>query len=212
MPPHVYGIAEQAYQSILGDGSNQSILVSGESGAGKTESVKIMRASPSSQERRRPEQGGRAGPRVQSAARGVRQRADDAEQQLSRFGKFIEIQFDRHYKMAGARIHIYLLEKSRVVQQSSGERSYHVFYQLLQGFAGEGGARTSTPIESLALLNQSGCVVIDGVDDAEEMRRTRSAMGDIGLGEGEVGGAVGLVASVLLLAQLAFGRTARSTR
>ena len=146
LPPHVYAIAEEGYQRILaasalGKQDNQSILVSGESGAGKTESVKVMMqylafVSKSGDTNRVAEQVLASNPLLEAFGNARTLRNNNS----SRFGKFIEIQFSaRVYKMAGARIHIYLLEKSRVTQQSEGERSYHIFYQLLAGLArGEG--------------------------------------------------------------------------
>ena len=124
----------------------------------------------------------------------------------SRFGKFIEIQFSRTFKMAGARINIYLLEKSRVVQQSSGERNYHVFYQVLAGLSGEERSlfHLSSPAEEFALINQSGCMAIKGIDDAAELERTRGAMHAIGMEEAEQAHVLRTLSAVLLLAQLAF--------
>ena len=124
----------------------------------------------------------------------------------SRFGKFIEIQFDGSHKMAGARIHIYLLEKSRVVQQTEGERNYHVFYQLLAGLTDEQRADLglSGGAESLQLLNQSGCVAIAGVDDAAEFERTRRAMSAMGMGDADQNATTCALGAVLLLAQMQF--------
>jgi myosin heavy subunit len=107
--------------------------------------------------------------------------------------------------MTGARIHIYLLEKSRVAQQAKGERSYHVFYQLLAGLeeAERVAVHLEPPIDEFSLLNQSGCVAIDGVDDAAEMNRTRTAMAAVGMREEKI---TGTLAAVLLLGQLSFSR------
>ena len=210
MPPHVYGIAEQAYQKILNDEPvNQSILVSGESGAGKTESVKIMMqylavvSKSSGGQNKVAAQVLASNPLLEAFGNARTLRNNNS----SRFGKFIEIQFSsRQLKMAGARIHIYLLEKSRVVQQSTGERNYHVFYQLLAGLSDEERAQVhlQAGIETFHLLNQSGCVAIDGVDDAAEMQRTRTAMVAVGMGDDEIGAVTATLAAVLLLAQLAF--------
>jgi myosin heavy subunit len=123
MPPHVYGIAEQAYQKILDKGANQSILVSGESGAGKTESVKIMMqylavvSKSDGGQNKVAAQVLASNPLLEAFGNARTSRNNNS----SRFGKFIEIQFSRAYKMVGARIHVYLLEKSRVVQQTAGD-------------------------------------------------------------------------------------------
>ena len=115
--------------------------------------------------------------------------------------------------MAGARIHIYLLEKSRVAQQAKGERNYHVFYQLLAGLKKDERAAVhlEPPIDEFSLLNQSGCVAIDGVDDAAEMKRTRTAMVAVGMGEEAISRVTGTLAAVLLLAQLAFSQDEEDT-
>ena len=206
-PPHVYAIAEDAYQQILAERSNQSILVSGESGAGKTESVKIMMqylavVSKSGDHNKIAEQVLASNPLLEAFGNARTLRNNNS----SRFGKFIEIQFSASFKMAGARIHIYLLEKSRVIQQSTGERNYHVFYQLMGGLSPEerNQFHLDTPIDSLVLLNQSGCVAIDGLDDAAELQRTRGAMHAIGMGESEQSHVLRTLAAVLLLAQVEF--------
>ena len=150
LPPHVYAIAEEGYQRILaasalGKQDNQSILVSGESGAGKTESVKVMMqylafVSKSGDTNRVAEQVLASNPLLEAFGNARTLRNNNS----SRFGKFIEIQFNNAYRMAGARIHVYLLEKSRVTQQSEGERSYHIFYQLLAGLSPEEKGSPST--------------------------------------------------------------------
>jgi len=209
LPPHIYAIAEEAYQAIVepGANNNQSILVSGESGAGKTESVKIMMqylavVSKSGDQNKVAAQVLASNPLLEAFGNARTLRNNNS----SRFGKFIEIQFNAAFRMSGARIHVYLLEKSRVVQQSTGERNYHVFYQMLAGLSMEERALVclDAPVESYALLNQSGCIVIDGVDDAHEFEKTKGAMGAVGLGGEEQLDTTRTLAAALLLPQLAF--------
>ena len=212
LPPHVYAIAEEGYQRILaasalGKQDNQSILVSGESGAGKTESVKVMMqylafVSKSGDTNRVAEQVLASNPLLEAFGNARTLRNNNS----SRFGKFIEIQFNNAYRMAGARIHVYLLEKSRVTQQSEGERSYHIFYQLLAGLSPEEKAslHLEEPASAYSLINGSSCMAIDGVDDAQELTRTRGAMEAVGMSEADKGDATRCLAAVLLLAQLVF--------
>eukprot|EP00900_Chrysochromulina_parva_P008310 jgi/Chrpa1/17480/Chrysochromulina_OHIO_Genome00007564-RA len=206
-PPHVYAIAEDAYQHIVNDRRNQSILVSGESGAGKTESVKVMMqylavVSKSGDQNKVAAQVLASNPLLEAFGNAKTSRNNNS----SRFGKFIEIQFNRAFKMVGARIHVYLLEKPRVIQQNEGERNYHVFYQLMAGLSDDERKEIhlDVAIDKLALLNQSGCVAIEGVDDHEEMQATRGAMHAIGMEEPEHKHVMRAIASVLLLAQLTF--------
>lgn len=103
----------------------------------------------------------------------------------SRFGKLIEIYFNRSRSICGALIQTYLLEKSRVVHQLPGERSYHIFYQLCRGASPEERAACMLPdpsaLESFAYLRGSGCTTIAGVDDAAEFLQVQKAMADVGI-------------------------------
>ena len=149
LPPHIYRVADAAYRAMLRDCRNQSILVSGESGAGKTETTKfVMRfltyASSGG------ELGGCGGGRVrlrQTQEPATEQKVLDSNPLLeafgnaktlrndnsSRFGKYIDLHFGSNGALIGGAIQTYLLEKARVVQQVQGERNFHVFYQLAHG-------------------------------------------------------------------------------
>ena len=138
---HIYSMGEAAYAHVVSDRNGSAALVmSGESGAGKTETTKHVMNYLAWRSADRGS-GGTSGGFAQRLSEMILSTSPLLEafgnartlrnNNSSRFGKFIEIQFNRQFKMAGARIHIYLLEKSRVVQQSTGERNYHVFYQLL---------------------------------------------------------------------------------
>ena len=133
MPPHVYAIADKAFRDMKVLRQSQSIIVSGESGAGKTESTKyILKYLCDSY-------GVEAGPLEQKLlnANPILEAFGNAKttrnNNSSRFGKFIEIHFDSKYKVAGGYISHYLLERARVVSQSPEERNYHIFYQLCAG-------------------------------------------------------------------------------
>ncbi len=145
-PPHLFSIADRAYNALLQKAVNQSIIISGESGAGKTEATKIIMqylAKTSSRrgndegaggdgevadvasEHRLEEQVLASNPLLESFGNARTLRNDNS----SRFGKFIQIKFHEGH-IAGASIRNYLLEKTRIVQQIEGERNYHIFYQL----------------------------------------------------------------------------------
>ncbi|XP_027181717.1 myosin-6-like [Coffea eugenioides] len=133
LSPHPFAVADAAYRLMMNDGINQSILVSGESGAGKTESTKQLM-------RYLAYMGGRAA----AEGRTVEQQVLESNPVLeafgnaktvrnnnsSRFGKFVEIQFDDKGRISGAAVRTYLLERSRVCQVSDPERNYHCFYML----------------------------------------------------------------------------------
>ncbi|OMP84060.1 Myosin type-2 heavy chain 1 [Diplodia seriata] len=144
--PHIYAIADEAFRNLVDEGENQSILVTGESGAGKTENTKKViqylaavatgdsntpgrRKASGRQMSNLSEQILRANPILEAFGNAQTVRNNNS----SRFGKFIRIEFTRTGQIAGAYIDWYLLEKSRVVRVNSSERNYHVFYQLLQG-------------------------------------------------------------------------------
>ncbi|KAJ3335261.1 MHC class II transactivator, partial [Kappamyces sp. JEL0680] len=131
MPPHVYCVVDQAYNDMVGTRENQSILITGESGAGKTENTKkviqYLAASSSSTGKlgALEHQILQANPVLEAFGNAQTIRNNNS----SRFGKFIRIEFGASGQIAGANIERYLLEKSRVTHQSSKERNYHIFYQ-----------------------------------------------------------------------------------
>lgn len=153
LPPHVFALADQAYMHLIQGGAvdpaNQSIIISGESGAGKTETTKIImqylaRATSYRKTMLGHDQDTNAANNQSRALGKLEERVLESNPLLesfgnaktlrndnsSRFGKFIEIQFDHHGKIVGAEIMNFLLEKTRIVSQSIGERNYHIFYQV----------------------------------------------------------------------------------
>merc|ERR1712076_10754 len=142
VPPHLWAITETAYRNMLQNGKNQSMLITGESGAGKTENTKkvisylAMVATSGKKSDKKvslEDQIVATNPILESYGNAKTSRNDNS----SRFGKFIRIHFNAAGKLAGCDIESYLLEKSRITQQQEVERSYHIFYQLLQPYVGE---------------------------------------------------------------------------
>uniref|UniRef100_A0A8B9VUJ2 Unconventional myosin-Va n=1 Tax=Anas zonorhyncha TaxID=75864 RepID=A0A8B9VUJ2_9AVES len=206
MDPHIFAVAEEAYKQMARDERNQSIIVSGESGAGKTVSAKYaMRyfatVSGSASEANVEEKVLASNPIMESIGNAKTTRNDNS----SRFGKYIEIGFDKRYRIIGANMRTYLLEKSRVVFQAEEERNYHIFYQLC--------ASAALPeFKTLRLGNanyfhytkQGGSPVIDGVDDAKEMVNTRQACTLLGNFDSYQMGIFRILAGILHLGNVEF--------
>lgn len=181
---------------MLRDGKNQTIVVSGESGAGKTVSAKyIMRYFATRESSDQPgkyttsradaiseteEQILATNPVMEAFGNAKTTRNDNS----SRFGKYIEIMFDERTNIIGAKIRTYLLERSRLVFQPLKERNYHIFYQLVAGATDDERQELGLlPVEEFEYLNQGGTPVIDGVDDKAEFEATKKSLGTIGVAE-----------------------------
>ncbi|CAF1548069.1 unnamed protein product, partial [Rotaria sordida] len=194
--PHLYAISDTAYSNMLRDRENQSMLITGESGAGKTENTKkviqyfaLVAAAGTKKE----EEGAKkqmtledqivsANPVLEAYGNAKTTRNNNS----SRFGKFIRIHFGPTGKIAGADIEVYLLEKSRVIFQQPAERNYHIFYQLC--------SKAFPQYHEVCLIENDpskyfyvaqGMLTIDGVDDAEEMRLTDEAFDILGFTQDE---------------------------
>ncbi|KAF2071722.1 hypothetical protein CYY_006967 [Polysphondylium violaceum] len=222
LPPHVYSIAENAYREMLNFQKNQSILVSGESGAGKTETTKfllqyfaamgekgngntVLASESDIEESNNIEtQVIKSTPILEAFGNSKTLRNDNS----SRFGKFIEIHFDKQKgTIVGAKLETYLLEKSRIVKPPANERSYHIFYQMLAGLDEkvlEGLSVSSDPLE-FNYLSQSGCHTIDDVDDKDIFMKTEKALRVVGFTEDELLGVYKMLASILHLGNIEFG-------
>nr|2XO8_A Chain A, MYOSIN-2 HEAVY CHAIN [Dictyostelium discoideum] len=211
--PHIFAISDVAYRSMLDDRQNQSLLITGESGAGKTENTKKVIQYLASVAGRNQANGSgvleqqilQANPILEAFGNAKTTRNNNS----SRFGKFIEIQFNSAGFISGASIQSYLLEKSRVVFQSETERNYHIFYQLLAGAtAEEKKALHLAGPESFNYLNQSGCVDIKGVSDSEEFKITRQAMDIVGFSQEEQMSIFKIIAGILHLGNIKFEKGA----
>ncbi|XP_050990802.1 unconventional myosin-Va isoform X5 [Labeo rohita] len=201
MDPHIFAVAEEAYKQMARDERNQSIIVSGESGAGKTVSAKYaMRyfatVSGSASEANVEEKVLASNPIMESIGNAKTTRNDNS----SRFGKYIEIGFDKKYHIIGANMRTYLLEKSRVVFQADEERNYHIFYQLCaSAHLPELKALKLGKADGFHYTKQGRNPVIDGVDDAKEMSTTRNAFTLLGVNESYQMGLFQILASILHL-------------
>lgn len=196
LEPHLFAIAEEAYRMMKNDKQNQTIVVSGESGAGKTVSAKyIMRYFASVEEENsyavdnaqhqsemsETEQKILATNPIMEAFGNAKTTRNDNS---SRFGKYLEILFDDNTSIIGARIRTYLLERSRLVYQPQMERNYHIFYQLLAGLSKEVKDELHlTEASDFFYMNQGGETKINGVDDAAEYKITIDALTLVGVTE-----------------------------
>ncbi|KAK4697935.1 hypothetical protein P7C71_g223, partial [Lecanoromycetidae sp. Uapishka_2] len=209
--PHIYAMADEAFRNLVDEGENQSILVTGESGAGKTENTKkviqylaavAIPDSPTAKTGGRQfsnlsQQILRANPILEAFGNAQTVRNNNS----SRFGKFIRIEFTRAGQIAGAFIDWYLLEKSRVVKINSSERNYHVFYQLLRGAdrqMKEDFMLTNLGVEDF-VYTKGGNDVITGVSDTDEWKSLLEAFHVMGFSEKEQKCVLRTVAAVLLL-------------
>ncbi|KAL8191953.1 hypothetical protein R6Q57_028684 [Mikania cordata] len=207
LSPHVFAIADVAFRAMINEGKSNSILVSGESGAGKTETTKMLM-------RYLAYLGGRKG----TEGRTVEQQVLESNPVLeafgnaktvrnnnsSRFGKFVEIQFDKHGRISGAAIRTYLLERSRVCQISDPERNYHCFYLLCAAPPEEIEKYKLGDPKTFHYLNQSNCYQLAGINEAQDYLATRRAMDVVGITDTDQEAIFRLVAAVLHLGNVQF--------
>ncbi|CAG9534793.1 unnamed protein product [Cercopithifilaria johnstoni] len=197
MPPHLFAVSDEAYRNMLVDHENQSMLITGESGAGKTENTKKVIAYfatvGASQSRQESAKKGE----VEEASNEPAKKKVTLEDQIvqtnpvleafgnaktvrnnnsSRFGKFIRIHFSKLGRVASCDIEHYLLEKSRVIRQAPGERCYHIFYQLYSDFIPslKKELLLDKPLKEYYFVAQAE-LTIDGVNDKEEHQLTDEA-------------------------------------
>jgi myosin-1 len=214
LPPHIFALAEAAYRGLTQDGESQCVIISGESGAGKTEAAKLIMqyiaavSGSSSGVERVKKIILESNPLLEAFGNAKTVRNNNS----SRFGKYFEIQFDKKGDPIGGRITNYLLEKSRVVYQSSGERNFHIFYQICSGSTKEEQEKYGTKNASdFYYLSQSGCFQVDNIDDVQDFKDVKHAMDVIGITKQEQENIFSLVAGILWLGNVRFaeqgGRT-----
>ncbi|XP_048478873.1 myosin heavy chain 95F isoform X9 [Plutella xylostella] len=239
LPPHVFAVADKAFRDMKSLKQSQSIIVSGESGAGKTESTKYILkylcdlwasgAGPVEQKILD------ANPILEAFGNAKTTRNNNS----SRFGKFMEVHFNSQWQVVGGHISHYLLEKSRICTQSAEERNYHVFYLLCAGAPPELRARLKITKPDDFQYLKNGCTqyftraesahqlqahqqsqqqrarggLRDPVlDDAGDFARLHQALSRVGLSEAEKTSVYSIVAAVLHLGNIEFEEDPSDTR
>jgi len=208
MPPHVFAIAESAYYNMKSYNENQCIIISGESGAGKTEAAKrIMQyianvsGGKDASIQRTKDMVLATNPLLESFGNAKTLRNNNS----SRFGKYLEIQFNAQGEPVGANINNYLLEKSRVVGQIVNERNFHIFYQFAK--AAPQKYRESFGIQgpqSYVYTSRSKCLDVAGIDDHAEFEETLNAMRVIGMSQAEQDDVFRMLAAILWIGNISF--------
>ncbi|XP_057423450.1 myosin-9 isoform X2 [Lotus japonicus] len=210
LSPHVFAIAEAAYRAMITEEKSNSILVSGESGAGKTETTKMLMCylaflggHTASEGRTVEKQVLESNPVLEAFGNAKTVRNDNS----SRFGKFVEIQFNKYGRISGAAIRTYLLEKSRVCQISDPERNYHCFYLLCASPPEDKEKYKLGDPRSFHYLNQSSCYELAGVNAAQEYLSTKRAMDIVGISQEEQDAIFRVVAAILHLGNIKFAKS-----
>ncbi|XP_034474502.1 myosin heavy chain, muscle isoform X7 [Drosophila innubila] len=218
VPPHIFAISDGAYVDMLTNHVNQSMLITGESGAGKTENTKkviayfaTVGASTKKDESQKnkgslEDQVVQTNPVLEAFGNAKTVRNDNS----SRFGKFIRIHFGPTGKLAGADIETYLLEKARVISQQSLERSYHIFYQIMSG---------AVPgVKDYCLLSDNiydyynvsqGKVTVPSIDDGEEFALADQAFDILGFTKQEKEDVYRITAAVMHMGGMKFKQRGR---
>ncbi|XP_036833306.1 unconventional myosin-Ih isoform X3 [Oncorhynchus mykiss] len=208
LPPHIYALADNVYRTMLTETNNHFILISGESGAGKTEaSKKILQFYAVSCPSTKLLDNVRdrlllSNPVLEAFGNAKTLKNDNS----SRFGKYMDIQFDHMGGAVGGHILSYLLEKSRVVHQNHGERSFHIFYQLVEG--GEEDLLRWLGLERncqcYSYLVQGECAKVSSVNDKSDWKTVRKALSVIEFSESNIESLFAIIASVLHLGNVTF--------
>ncbi|KAM4594319.1 myosin-9-like [Fundulus diaphanus] len=222
MPPHIYSITDTAYRSMMQDREDQSILCTGESGAGKTENTKKViqyLAHVASSSKSKKDQASavlshgelekqllQANPILEAFGNAKTVKNDNS----SRFGKFIRINFDVNGYIVGANIETYLLEKSRAIRQAKDERAFHIFYYMLTGAGDKMRSELCLEDYSKYRFLSNGNVTIPGQTDKEMFLETMEAFKIMSIPEDEITGLLKIISGVLQLGNMVFKKERNS--
>ncbi|XP_056637450.1 myosin heavy chain, muscle isoform X26 [Diorhabda sublineata] len=217
VPPHIFAISDGAYVNMLTNHENQSMLITGESGAGKTENTKKVIAyfatvgastkkETDSSKGSLEDQVVQTNPVLEAFGNAKTVRNDNS----SRFGKFIRIHFGPTGKLAGADIETYLLEKARVISQQPLERSYHIFYQIMSGSVKgvKDSCLLSNDIYQYHYVSQ-GKITVPNMDDGEEFQLTDEAFDILGFSQEEKSNVYKITAAVMHMGCMKFKQRGR---
>ncbi|XP_021957436.1 myosin heavy chain, muscle [Folsomia candida] len=215
VPPHIFAIADGAYSEMMTNHQNQSILITGESGAGKTENTKKVIAyfasvgasgKPDEKKISLEDQIVQTNPVLEAFGNAKTTRNDNS----SRFGKFIRIHFGPSGKLASADIEVYLLEKARVISQQPLERSYHIFYQIMTGSVKglKEKLLLSNDILDYHFVSQ-GKTTVPSIDDFAELEQTHIAFEVLNFSEKERMNVYKITAGVMHMGNLKFKQQGR---
>lgn len=206
-PPHLYSLSDDMYRNMMIDNDNHCVIISGESGAGKTVAAKhimqyVARVSGGGDKAQQVKNVIlQSNPLLEAFGNAKTVRNNNS----SRFGKYIEIKFNSGGQPVGGQISNFLLEKSRVTYQNTPERSFHIFYQLCVGASDtmKNNFGLAAP-EYYAYLNQTGVYRVDDINDTEEFRETLQAMAVMGMSEDRQSDVLQLVSAILHLGNIGF--------
>uniref|UniRef100_A0A8B9E7B3 Unconventional myosin-Ib n=1 Tax=Anser cygnoides TaxID=8845 RepID=A0A8B9E7B3_ANSCY len=207
LSPHIFALSDEAYRSLRDQDKDQCILITGESGAGKTEASKLVMSyvaavcGKGAEVNQVKEQLLQSNPVLEAFGNAKTVRNDNS----SRFGKYMDIEFDFKGDPLGGVISNYLLEKSRVVKQPRGERNFHIFYQILSGASEDFLCKLKLE-RDFSRYNYLGLdsARVNGVDDAANFRTVRNAMQIVGFMDHETQSVFEVVAAVLKLGNIEF--------
>uniref|UniRef100_A0A8C5AQ86 Myosin VIIBb n=1 Tax=Gadus morhua TaxID=8049 RepID=A0A8C5AQ86_GADMO len=204
LPPHVFAIADTCYYNLKRYDTDQCCIISGESGAGKTESSKLILqylAAISGRRSNLEQQILESNPILEAFGNAKTIRNDNS----SRFGKYLEISFNQDGAIEGARVEQYLLEKCRVCHQAEAERNFHIFYCMLAGLTAEQKKKLSLKdAKAYKFLTRGGSIVCNGRDDAKDFGRIGSALKVLTFRESQSWEIYKLLAAILHLGNISF--------